>query len=830
MAAAEASRGPACRVFQVLGLALALLGASVYLRAATPGPTRLAAAPAPAHLSAHPPPPAAASTSVPPALNAQPNFLPPRLSELGPPRSTRTPSAFPSGISSLLGPVAAAAACVAGALVALLSHQRCRLVWAPPLETIRLADPAPTAPRWAMAMAASVDDPTQAVTMADVRGETLGAAVVLEEAAIAIGGNQLLEDVELKILPRDRWGIVGPNGTGKSTLLKAITGQDPVKVAAGKVTIHRSFRVGYLEQKGVSGSTRSVRDEVASRMDRYQETKQRLEELEMAITEADHTDEQRMTALLNAFGEAQAEFLAAGGYDVDAKVAKVLKGLGFLEADFDRGCDTFSGGWQMRIALARLLLSEPEILILDEPTNHLDAAAKKWIATYLSQYEGTVLIVSHDENLLRVATTSIAEVRNKRLDIYRSRSYDQWLVEREEREQRLLAEFEKQQEEIAHLQSFVDRFGASANRASQAQSRVKMIEKLKKDAIAPPMGVQSYKPKLHLPPPPPCNVKQLELRGAAFGWGDVPIVQRATVLIEKGDRIVVRGPNGAGKSTLLRALSGELPLKAGQRLEGAGLTVGFFKQDLAQELPMDERAVDVVQKAGWKVNPELSATEVRTILGSLGLTQDKSIREIGFLSGGEKARVALGCFALVPHNLLLLDEPSNHLDVETVASLVDAIREFKGGVVVVSHDRAFCESLGCTHVVTVEDGQCRQEKRGLRDSDWDDAEMSAQAVELVDPKASAPAPAVAAARPAPTLKAKPLSPEEREAQRQQKRRADALERRFATLDEKAGKLKAEMAKPEHATDVAKLMELQKKLDGLEKEMDEVMEELDTLLS
>lgn len=216
----------------------------------------------------------------------------------------------------------------------------------------------------------------------------------------------------------------------------------------------------------------------------------------------------------------------------------------------------------------------------------------------------------------------------------------------------------------------------------------------------------------------------------AFGWGDKPIVEGVSFLIEKGMRVVVRGPNGAGKSTMLRAMSGELELKSGSRREGEGLQMGFFKQDLAQALPLEERGMDVVQKAGWVANPELTVTETRTTMGALGLTGEKSTRLVKHLSGGEKARVALACFSLVPHNMLLLDEPSNHLDVETIESLTKALREFTGAVVVVSHDRKFCEALEPTHVMTVEGGKMTFEARQLTAADWKDDEISAQAVEV----------------------------------------------------------------------------------------------------
>jgi ATPase subunit of ABC transporter with duplicated ATPase domains len=692
-----------------------------------------------------------------------------------------------------------------------------------------------------------------------------------------------------------RCGHCRPTGCGKSTLMKAITGQDGVKLTSGTLKIHPSWSVGFLEQKGVSGSTLSVAEEVASRMDRLVLARAALEAAEEAMVSCDINDERCLTRATEELGEATEEFEAAGGYTVDEKISRVLRGLGFQESDFGRPCSDFSGGWQMRVALARLLLSEPELLILDEPTNHLDAAARNWLSGYLARYTGTVLLVSHDEGLLASAATSIAEVRNGRLDTYKSRSYAQWQLEREEREEQRAAEFEKQQEQIAHLQSFVDRFGASATKASQAQSRVKMIEKLKREAVEAPAGVDRFRPKLNLPRPPPCHFEQLELRGAAFGWGELPIVTGVNLAFRKGDRVVVRGPNGAGKSTLLRAMAGELPLKAGERVTGDGLELGFFKQDLAQELPMNERGMDVVQQAGWRVDTSLTVTQVscrrmmlfftllvadssevatttnrfvelvvwrvqskkrvhidtqyseavvllrfgcfmanvlvsqvRTVMGALGLSGDKSVRPVGQLSGGEKARVALACFALVPHNLLLLDEPSNHLDVETIDSLTEALRSFEGAVIVISHDRKFCEALSPTHVITVDDGRATMEARDLTEADWAIDDMNSQAsvdfdVEEVVTKQATPQKSTFASPP--SRPSQSMDPKQRKAK---EREVKKLESKMDTRFKKIDTLTAEVEKYTAAMEFSKVEEVQGRIYGVEAEIEAIMEEIETL--
>eukprot|EP01038_Epipyxis_sp_PR26KG_P010570 gene10570-14198_t len=563
-----------------------------------------------------------------------------------------------------------------------------------------------------------------------VKASDTGAAMQIEKAYLSIGNNDLISDINWTILPKERWALVGNNGAGKSTLLKALTGYggENVQIREGSVAVAKKARMGYLEQKGVSGSILTVKEEVSSRMDRLKAATNSLEAAEVAVSNGDSSDE----ALQN-LSDAAVEFEAAGGYTVNQKISTVLKGLGFIDDDFNRKCSEFSGGWQMRIALARLLLSEPDLLILDEPTNHLDKGAREWLGKYLSTYDGTLLVVSHDTNLLQAAVSSIAEVRGGKIELYKSRSHDQWQLEREERVRNAQALFEANQKEIARLQVFVDRFGAKTMGASMAQSRLKTIEKLENSGPEAPIVTDGPPPVLRLPPPPRGSQKLLELRDVSLAWktedenndnnNQTPpkmIINNCNVKIERGMRIVVRGPNGAGKSTLLTALSGKLSPYSGERLEGDGLELGVFTQDLAQDLDQEALAVDVVTKMVRQYDASLSDEKARSVLGALGLIGAKAIRKVGHLSGGEKARVALASFVLIPHNLLLLDEPSNHLDVTTLKVLTEALKKFEGSVVVISHDREFLEQLEPTHVITVRGGIVNMEERGLREDDWND--------------------------------------------------------------------------------------------------------------
>jgi len=577
------------------------------------------------------------------------------------------------------------------------------------------------------------------------------------EVAVGVADNTLISKLNWNVMPGDRWAIVGENGCGKSTLLKALTGTLPELLMEGSIKVMPGVRLGYLEQTAVSGATTSVKSEVMSRMTEYQEALGELQESEDACTSGSECELERLEAATGAFE-------ACGGYTVEARVGAVLKGLGFQPADYDKPCDSFSGGWQMRIALARLLLSEPELLVLDEPTNHLDAAARRWLGEYVGGYEGTVLLVSHDEAMVRRAVSSIAEVRGGEVEQYKSMGYDKFLVERSERAKRALAEYAALEKERDKMQDFIDRMGAKASKATQAQDRVKKLQKLE-ERMKLPAFVEAEGgrgPRLTLAKPPPCGQWPLELKDASFGYAKIPasalaasagtavnagtssaasassgqeeeetvvvaawhpsqcVVRGANLKIEKGMRVVIRGPNGAGKSTLLKALAGSLPLASAPsgRIEDERLSLGMFAQDLAQELPGNMAAVDYVCQSARQYDALLSDTEVRTIMGTLGLTGPKATRPIGTLSGGEKARVALATFCLTPHNVLLLDEPTNHLDVGAVACLLDALERYPGTVLVVSHDRPFCEAVACTHVAFVAHGKVNMEERSLNEADW----------------------------------------------------------------------------------------------------------------
>ena len=547
-------------------------------------------------------------------------------------------------------------------------------------------------------------------------GETGGAMLLMEDVMISRGDRDLMVGVDLRLTAGERVGLVGPNGAGKSTLLSAAAGRLPV---TGKVVVRPGLSLGYLVQTAVSGSTRSCWEEASSQMARLNRAQAHLDTITDQIAAGDTSEE-----VLNAQADALTAFEAAGGYNVDEKIASVLAGLGFGPQDFSKSCTEFSGGWQMKIALARLLLSEPDMLLLDEPTNHLDAKAKAWLGKYLAAYEGTVIIVTHEEALLESAQlTQVVEVRDQQAHMFKG-SYSKFLDERVARVDRAMKEFEEQQREIEHLEDYIRRFGAKFSHASQAQDKRKKLERIMAAKVEAPTELETIedRPRLHFPRPTFCERDMILLRSAAFGWNSQALYSDTDVAIERGMRLVVLGANGCGKSTLLAALSGRLPLLRGERRTADSLDIGLFTQDLAQDLDLEAVALDTVLDTVRRKDATITSERARSVLGSLGLTGSKPLQKIYTMSGGEKARVALATFVLVPHNLLVLDEPSNHLDRATVAVLTEALQEYKGTIIVVTHNRQFCELLAPTHIATVCGAPGTQtvkiEERPLRASDW----------------------------------------------------------------------------------------------------------------
>ena len=692
------------------------------------------------------------------------------------------------------------------------------------------------------------------------RGDAKGAALRLVDVAVSRGGSTLLSNIDWRVEPKSKWGLVGANGCGKSTLLKAILNDlgnfdkndalNDFLDVDGDITIGTTQQVGYLKQTAVSGSTLTVFDEAASAMKEVVAAREALKKAEEAIENSSVDDLDRDLQKLDA---ARENYERVGGYVQEQEVTSLLKGLGFT--NMTQPCDELSGGWQMRVSFAKLLLSKPSLALLDEPSNHLDRSARAWLANYLKNYDGgAMVLVTHDIELLN-ACEHIAEITSGgSLQVYKSCTYDQYLAQKKERAAAAASEYEKNMEKAAKLQAFVDKWGASATKASAAQSRVKQIEKMRAEGLLDPptddvSQVERFKPSLQLPNPPPpqggIDVPGTEIgddgvllslrNSASVGYSDdesdeaVTLISNVELNIQQGMKILIRGPNGAGKTTLLDTLRGKLPLLAGDRLEDTNLKLGVFTQDLAQELDPTRRAVDLVTehaRHGEDGDINISDQDARNVLGGLGLQGDKALRLVGQLSGGEKARVALAMFALKPSNLYLLDEVSNHLDVECVEALSEVLSDWgdeKGAIVVISHDKAFCEQVGFTHVLTITgEGGLRLEQRDANSGDWDSSVATFQKSNGESESSD-------------TESAPEMTPEEKEALAKKRKMAFNAPKRIAKIEalveekeEKISVLDEEMLA--NGSDVGKLVDLTKEKDVLEEEVMTLMEEWEELES
>ena len=509
--------------------------------------------------------------------------------------------------------------------------------------------------------------------------------LTLSEVSKAFGGRTLFADVTLQFNREDRLGLVGPNGAGKTTLLSLILGHDTPDT--GLIEFQRGVTVGYLPQESAPAGDQTVIELATAITPEMITLRRRLKAFEGGH-DHDSTD----------FHEVQARFEALGGYQLEPKAMPILRGLAFRERDFHRPAHELSGGWVMRAHLARLLVQEPDVLLLDEPTNHLDLVALLWFQEYLKHYPGGILMISHDREFLNQLVTSILEIRQSRLIRYRG-NYDSYLEQRAASEEQLLAAYKNQQREIARLQEFADRFRAKNTKAAQAQSKLKQIERMEK--IEAPQG-DDAKIGFHFPQPPRSGLRVLTLEHVRFGYGAEPVYTDLEFHAERGQRTVLVGPNGAGKSTLLKLLAGVLTAQGGEVKLGHNVKAGYYSQYRVETLhptyTVLEEAFDTPQR--------LTETFVRTVLGSFLFRGDDVFKKVSVLSGGEKSRLALVKLLLDPPNLLLMDEPTTHLDLSSVDALLQALSQFEGTLIFISHDVYFIRALA-NHVVHVQDGHLK---------------------------------------------------------------------------------------------------------------------------
>ena len=513
----------------------------------------------------------------------------------------------------------------------------------------------------------------------------------LNNAGKRFGPRILFQDANWLITAQEKTALVGANGTGKSTLMKVLAGLETLDYGSMQMT--RGMSIGYLPQEGLRLSGRSVFDECLSVFDELHEMETEIERLGGVLATLPH-ESSEYAAAAERYSSLQGRFHALDGYALDAQVGSVLTGLGFGKEDWARRTEEFSGGWQMRIALAKLLLARPNLLLLDEPTNHLDLETRNWLENYLRSYPFGYILISHDRYFLDVTVDRTVEIWNKRLQIYAG-NYTKYLKQKEDRKAQLIAAYKNQREQIEHLEAFITRFRAQATKAKQVQSRIKELEKIER------IEIPEEEPVIHFsfPQPPPSGRTVVTVQNLSKSYGEKRVLDGVNFTIERGDRVALVGHNGAGKSTLIRLLTGVEAPTSGTVQLGHNTIPEYFAQDQYKVLDPTARMLDDISKAAIKV-PELA---LRSLLGCFLFSGDDVFKPLGVLSGGERNRFALARILVSPSNFLLLDEPTNHLDMRAKDVLLEAIESFSGTVIFVSHDRYFLDRLA-TKVLEVKDG------------------------------------------------------------------------------------------------------------------------------
>lgn len=505
---------------------------------------------------------------------------------------------------------------------------------------------------------------------------------------------EVLKDINWEVKPGDRIGLVGVNGAGKSTQLKIVAGE--IEPTAGEVIRPASLHIAYLTQEFEVDPTRTVREEFWTVFTEANQVQQSLSQVQRDMETA---NPEQLDRLINKLDKLQRQFEALNGYGLDTQIEKILPEMGFELSDGDRLVSAFSGGWQMRMSLGKILLQKPDVLLLDEPTNHLDLETIEWLETYLKGLTTPMVIVSHDREFLDRLCTQIVETERGVSATYLG-NYSAYLQQKAEAQAAQMSAFERQQKELEKQQTFVDRFRASATRSTQAKSREKQLDKIER-IEAPTGGLRTL--HFRFPPTPRSGREVVTIEDLVHTYDAKILFLAANLVIERGDRIAFLGPNGAGKSTLLRLIMGmEKPTEGTAKIGDHNVTPGYFEQNQAEALVLSKTVMETIHDEV----PDWSNEEVRTLLGRFLFSGDTAFKQVAALSGGEKARLALAKMLLRPANLLILDEPTNHLDIPAKEMLEEAIQHYDGTVIVVSHDRYFISQVA-NKIVEIRDGEFR---------------------------------------------------------------------------------------------------------------------------
>ncbi len=624
--------------------------------------------------------------------------------------------------------------------------------------------------------------------------------ISIDNISYYLGERILYEDASLFITPKDKIGLIGLNGTGKSTLLKMLVGE--VELASGNISQSKSTSIGFLNQDLLSYQSDEPILEVA--MQAFHQALDLQHQIDVVLKEMEvnYTDK-----LLERLSLLQEQFEAADGYTIQSQAEELLEGIGFKTADLKRPLREFSGGWRMRVMLAKLLLEKPSLLMLDEPTNHLDLPSIQWIESYLQSYEGAYIIVSHDRTFLNSTVNKIVEVYASKLNLY-SGNYDYYLEEKELRNEVQQNAFENQQQKIKEAERFIERFKAKATKAKQAQSKVKQLEKLDRiEAVVDENMQVNF--KFNFKTQSGRHVKRLQ--DISKSYGDLDILEKATLGLQRGDKVALIGANGKGKSTVLRIIAGT-EAHEGQVETGHNVLMSFYAQHQLEALNINNDLVEELKQEGTGKNEQ----ELRGVLGCFLFSGDEVFKKIKVLSGGEKSRVALAKALISEANFLLLDEPTNHLDMLSVGILVQALQQYEGTFLVVSHDRHFITKVA-NKIWWIEDHQLKEYPGTYEEYQWWMSQRTSPTKFAIKNEKKSKA----------KVKEKPIKPK---SQTTMKRQVADVEYQIQERETLIKSLETEMTQPEIYQDSDKLSELNDQFQKVKNEVDQLTKEWEVLIS
>ena len=629
--------------------------------------------------------------------------------------------------------------------------------------------------------------------------------LLVDKIEKSFGARVLFSGASFQINPGERFALVGPNGAGKTTMLKIIMGIDSPD--AGQIQYAKDCQVGYLEQEtNLEHKDTTILAEVMAAAKEIRRMGERANELQAQITELSEQGKD-VDALLNEYGQVQDRFEHLGGYELESNARKILSGLGFKVTDFERPCSEFSGGWQMRIALAKLFLRHPDLLLLDEPTNHLDLESVQWLRGFIANYDGAVLIVSHDRAFMDACVDHVAALENRRVTTYTG-NYSSYLKQREDNLEQMRAKRAAQERDIAHMQVFVDKFRYKPTKAAQAQERIRKIEQIKKELVILPEGHKHIDFKF--PDPPRSGDMVVGLEGVSKSYGDKHIYSDIDLKLYRGEHVALVGPNGAGKSTLMKILAGLEPPTTGTRDLGTNVGVAYYAQHALEGMTESNTVLQEIDT----VTPKWTVPQQRSLLGAFLFSDNDSIeKQVRVLSGGEKARLALAKMLVAPEALLCLDEPTNHLDIDSREWIEEAVEAYDGTLLFVSHDRYFINRFA-TRIWELADGTITDYPCGFAQYRQMKAQEEAE-------KAAAPKPEKEREKPAAERPQRG-----NKAQQAARRQLTICERDIARAEEHIAALEADMEAA--ACDYEKLNELVGQKDAAQAELDALYERWEQL--